>query len=325
MATATPAPRYASKATPKLTQTALKTFLKMGEKGETLEQQYTVTPEIARFILEKLNPANRTINAAHVASLIRDINNKNWVASNGSMVSFDREGNLIDGQHRLTALAASSQPLRLSFKFGMPTESKKVIDTGRKRTYGDLLSMEEGKSAKYKFERSSVVRLIYGYMHDQNRPHGYTINNKPTQSDLAAVHETFRETLDDSVKAACSGSHVWRIVIPSYVAFVHFLAKQTKHADKADEFLDLLAHGANMDKDHPIMVVRNRLMNRDEFRSQKNKDRTLGLLVKAFNHFVKGDKVSNKMHTPEHMVRMDGLTKLGDVAIYEDDDEAEAA
>lgn len=307
--------RYASKTVPQLSLSTLKDLLKAGEKGELMEQQFEVPPSTAQKILDGLNSSNRSINETHTRSLVRDINNDNWVAANGSMVSFDRNGKLLDGQHRLSAIVQSNQPLRLSIKFGMPENAKKVIDTGRKRTQQDYIRMTEGADAKYKAERASVARLIYGFIHDQERPASYCNNNKPTQSDLSAILEEYPDIME-CVSSVYATGHVGKIVIQSYPAFVAFLANRTPNADKVPQFLDLLTSGANMPATHPIHVVRNRLLTREEFRYQRNKERTIGLLIRAWNMFVKGEMTSNKMHTPDALIPMDGLTHIGNHPLY---------
>lgn len=310
--------RYAPKKAPVLTVTALKELIKLGQKGELLEQQFMVPPTVAKKILDGLNASNRSLNDVHSKSLSRDINNKNWIESTGAMVTFDAAGRLLDGQHRLNAISFSDVPLRLSLKFGLPEEAKKVIDTGRKRTQIDYIRMVEGQEAKYKAERSSVARLIYGFLKDPEHPYNYASNYKPTQSDLIAISDEFGQGILDAVQSVYAPGHMGRIVIQSYPAFLGFLASYTPHADKVPQFFELLASGANMGADHPIMVCRNRLLTRDEFRVQKNKERTLGLLIRTWNLWVRGEKTSNKMHTPDALVRMEGLTTIGKHKIYAD-------
>lgn len=302
---------------PNLSQTGLRNLLKTGEKGETIEQQYVVTPTVANFILSKLNGTNRTLNDTHLASIVRDIKAGNWVEGTGSMVSFAKNGELVDGQHRLGAIVRSKTPLRLSFKFGISEDAKRVIDTGRKRTFADFITMTEGHDAKYKTERASVTRLVYGFLHDQHHPHGYTNNIvKPTQSDLYTIAEEFHEDIADAVQKALGPGHVQKVTVGSYAAFVYLLAAASDYGDYAQEFMGHLSTGANMEANNPIMVARNRLLTRDEYRSAKNKDRTIGLLVKTWNLWIRDKTVSAKMHSPDEVPKVIGLDKLGRHKLY---------
>lgn len=301
---------------PSLTASALKASFKVGEQGEVGEQKFIITPIIAKHILDKHNHRNRSLNETHLMSLVRDIKRGHWIEGTGTMVSFSQSGQLIDGQHRLAAIVKSKTPLALSLKFGLDDAAQRVIDTGRKRTYSDFIAMTEGLDAKYKTERASVTRLVYGFLHDQERPHVYTNNNKPTQSDLYDVAVEFGPSISEAVSTVLGPGLVQKVLVGSYAAFVAVLAKHSDYSEHVGQFFQLLGTGANLDADDPIMVVRNRLLTREEFRSQKTKDRTIGLLVKAWNHWINGDSVSSKMHNPEHLVPMVGLKRMGKHRLY---------
>jgi hypothetical protein len=62
-----------------------------------------VTPEIAEYILKVANCNNRNISKATVDSYVNDIWNGAW-KDNGERVKFGKDGNLRDGQHRLSAI-----------------------------------------------------------------------------------------------------------------------------------------------------------------------------------------------------------------------------
>lgn len=301
---------------PTLSTAGLRTLIKTGAREETLEQRFVITPAVAKHILEKHNQSNRSLNENHISSLVRDIKNGHWIEGTGTMVSFAQNGQLIDGQHRLGAIVKSKTPLRLSLKFGLDESAQRVIDTGRKRTYSDFIAMTEGLDAKYKTERASVTRMLYGFLHDQAHPHSFTNNNKPTQSDLYEVAVQFNDAITEAVTSTLGPGHVQKVVVGSYAAFVAVLANASDYSIHTSRFFELLGTGANLDADDPIMVVRNRLLTRDEFRNQKTKDRTIGLLIKCWNLWIQDEKTTNKMHNPDSLPKMVGLTKLGKHRLY---------
>ena len=308
--------RVAGTRVPSLSASTLKANLKAGENGELQEQRFVVSPIMAKQILDKHNHRNRSLNDAHLSSLVRDIKRGHWIESTGTMISFAQNGQLIDGQHRLAAIVKAKKPLALSLKFGLDERSQRVIDTGRKRTYSDFIAMTEGLDAKYKTERAAVTRLVYGFLHDQTNPHLYANNNKPTQSDLYDVSAEFNQDISKAVSTVLGPGLVQKVVIGSFAAFVAVLAMHSDYSEHVGEFFHLLGTGANLEADDPIMVVRNRLMMRAEFRDQKEKDRTIGLLIKCWNLWIDGDSVTNKMHTPDALVPMVGLTRMGKHRLY---------
>lgn len=301
---------------PSLSASLLKANLRAGEQGELQEQKFVITPIIAKHILDKHNHRNRSLNDTHLSSLVRDIKRGHWIEGTGTMISFSQNGQLIDGQHRLAAIVKSKTPLPMSLKFGLSDAAQRVIDTGRKRTYGDFIAMTEGLDAKYKTERAAVTRLLYGFLHDQTNPHLYANNVKPTQSDLYDVAEEFNADISEAVSTVLGPGLVQKVVIGSFAAFVAVLAKHSDYSPHIKDFFHLLGTGANLDSDDPIMVVRNRLMTREEFRDQKTKDRTIGLLIKGWNLWIEGKSASHKMHNPDSLVPMVGLTRMGKHRLY---------
>ena len=65
-----------------------------------------VTPELAKEWLETKNTHNRKIFDQHVKKLVDNLKSGRWV-DNGQSISFSSDGVLLDGQHRLTAIAIS--------------------------------------------------------------------------------------------------------------------------------------------------------------------------------------------------------------------------
>ena len=61
----------------------------------------------AREILEKYNNGNRPLKKDHVKNLASSLKNNEWML-NGEAIAFSKSGDLLDGQHRLTACKSCS-------------------------------------------------------------------------------------------------------------------------------------------------------------------------------------------------------------------------
>jgi hypothetical protein len=306
-----------AKTCPKLDQSSLKRLLRASIHDELVEVQYMISPDMAKYILDNHNKTNRSLNANHKSSLARDMKAGNWLPATGASITFDSNGSLVNGQHRLTGIVDSGITCRMSIKFGCNPKSRLVEDSGRRRGPADVMTSMEGKQAKQRFERASVARMIYGFKIDPEHPHTASINHKPTQTELYKAYTDHREAINESVDFALQHGLVG-VTIVSYAAFLRLLMKQSAHADKVDGFFEKLASGANLNIDDPIMVVRNRLtMRKDEFRNQKHKDKTLGMMVKGWNHYVAGKPMTTKTHTPNCMLRINGLDAFDGIPIYE--------
>lgn len=115
--------------------------------SETTFEQVVVTPAIAKVLLEK-NTENRNVKPRHVHELAWQMTNGAW-ALNPNPVSFDTDGNLIDGQHRLLAVVASGASVPMTLAFNVNRAAKDVIDYSiAQRTVSDAFVMAEIVNAK---------------------------------------------------------------------------------------------------------------------------------------------------------------------------------
>ena len=108
--------------------------MKNGEnsKNGIITRRVLITPEMAKRCLAK-NPQNRQINEFKVAQYRNDMLMGRWRLTHQG-IAFDDEGNLIDGQHRLRAIAAAGIPVEIFVTKGLSRDTIIAIDEGLKRT-----------------------------------------------------------------------------------------------------------------------------------------------------------------------------------------------
>lgn len=99
-------------------------------------QVQTVTPEIASFFLQK-NIGNRDYRKSWVTHLSNSIKNGEWLTTHQG-IAFDKDGNLIDGQHRLLAIIESGLSVRINVSYDVPANAFTCIDVGVKRNLSDI-------------------------------------------------------------------------------------------------------------------------------------------------------------------------------------------
>ena len=73
-----------------------------------------ITPKQAQYILHYHNRDNRKISTTQVNKIFKSIENDNWLLD-GQPITFNVEGNLTEGQHRLSAIVKVKDESR-SFK-----------------------------------------------------------------------------------------------------------------------------------------------------------------------------------------------------------------
>lgn len=99
-----------------------------------------VTPKMAMKWLEK-NASNRTLSATRVSAYARDMASGKWRVTPQQIV-LNQTGDLLDGQHTLSAVIECGKPVRLRVSKGWDHEVRGYIDRGRPRSLADRLRME---------------------------------------------------------------------------------------------------------------------------------------------------------------------------------------
>lgn len=97
-----------------------------------------VTPAIAEYWLQHHNSNNRVKRMAVVAQYTRDIEASRWVET-GDTISFDADGQLVNGQHRLSAIVAAHKSIQALVVTGLDPSVRAYVDTHAKRSMADAM------------------------------------------------------------------------------------------------------------------------------------------------------------------------------------------
>lgn len=119
----------------------------------------TITPEMARDWLQNNNQGNRTIRQAVLRKYARDIEEDRWRVTH-QCIAFDSGNNLVDGQHRLSAVVLANKPILayVARYDGSESAMKLPIDMQAKRAVFEVLSV----SRRDQETVSAIIRLIRG-------------------------------------------------------------------------------------------------------------------------------------------------------------------
>lgn len=102
-----------------------------------------IDPQVAETYLETIS-ANRRTRAGKIDQYARDMSTGRW---HSSVLRFDTEGRLVDGQHRLWAVIVSGSAQVFYVERGLSEDAVKTIDQGLSRTAGDVLAISGEASA----------------------------------------------------------------------------------------------------------------------------------------------------------------------------------
>ena len=99
----------------------------------------TITPRVATEWLQ-YNASNRPLSKSVVDRYVREMRNGAW-DNDGSPIRFSKTGRLLDGQHRLNAVAISRVSIEAVVMRGLGDDSFKTMDTGKSRGGADILGI----------------------------------------------------------------------------------------------------------------------------------------------------------------------------------------
>ena len=95
-------------------------FDPVSKKAETFIIK--LTPEKAQFILDFYNKDNRKLSKSQVNAIVKSINKDGWMFD-GQSITFNVEGNLTEGQHRLHAIVITGITAKVSISLGVVTSA----------------------------------------------------------------------------------------------------------------------------------------------------------------------------------------------------------
>lgn len=153
-----------------------------------------VSPDVASKILENNNTSNRKLSEAYVKKFISRLKRGEFVLSTDN-IGFSEEGVLVNGQHRLSAIARSGISATLGITFGVSQFMD--MDTGRKRSFVDNASIFENFDGALRTEEGKqclrVVRDCMQYITGRC----VSVEKRYSSSDLVKVANFFAPELID--------------------------------------------------------------------------------------------------------------------------------
>lgn len=237
-----------------------------------------IGPEKAKAALAR-QPRNRKVNQKRVEKYKHDIETDNW--SPASMVIFDEDGNLVDGQHRLLAIVAAGKAAWLVVFYGLEKRFIPHIDTGRVRTAGDMLAFLEGADGMTSLANKSTMIRIVCKLHYEDFDR--LIGHDEIADELLGNVEKTEKAYDCYRKLkGCGGTLA--------VGAAVFLILESPNDDmRLAEFVEQVAYGENIHVGMPAYAARNALhqnsIRKDGMGRQK---RDVYYFLSAWRDFVNG-------------------------------------
>lgn len=239
-------------------------------------RRVTVTPLLAQYILNDLNPHNRPTRSGHIAQYAQDMTVGRWKVT-GDTIKFGRSGILRDGQHRLAACIRSGVNFETYIVFGIDDESFSVMDTGRKRKGDDVFAIAGITNAS---NASAAVRWVLILSSDQPTNRAMTYTNNELLDTYRGLKQPLFDNCVAEAKYACKTA---KVLHESALAAILYIFRQ-KHDKAASAFMSDLKAMKGGAKKLVNLVEKIRAQNMGRIHeTQRN-----AMIIKALHSYARG-------------------------------------
>lgn len=233
-----------------------------------------ITPALAAEYL-KANTNNRPCAKMRVYDLAGAMKRGEWVL-NGDAIRFSEDGVLLDGQGRLKACVLAGVSFETMVVRGLPPESFKTMDLGKKRNAADALAIEGEKNT------SKLVRALrFVLMYEAGAFSG--LAHTPTQIEQCLErHPGIRPWLSSCTQMYKVTGHAAIVLSVCYLGSL-------SRPDAAERFRQLLLDGAGLEKGSAVLALRDRMQQDRAATSKMPASYAAQLVIHAYNAFARGD------------------------------------
>jgi len=229
-----------------------------------------VTPTIAESWLIK-NINNRKVSENIVRDYVQEMLAGNW-KTNGESIKFDRKGNLIDGQHRLTAIVKSRVTVDCVIVTGLDPEAFDTVDIGKGRSTADTLCVKHVPNFK---RVASALPVITA--HDEGVGRKVTKHIKP--SHVVRMLQSYAD-LPDAIEEI--GKIRPLVVVQSLFDGLYYLFR--RHDQKlALEYMQALRDGVGIETLNCWHRLRERLLKNKVGVQKMENLHVCALIIKGWN------------------------------------------
>lgn len=240
---------------------------KVAEPVTALE---TITPEKARAYLDA-NYDNRHVRGSWVDELAGIIKRGQWRETHQG-IAFDLNGRLLDGQHRLMAIAQAGLPVKMLVTRELAEDVFRFIDSGKSRSIYDRLKLTD--SSAYINQNACTIMRAYVTM---------ALGKVPPPIEL--MEQEFLKMADEVV--AVSERFVPRIrAITTGAVGAATACYMRVKPRKAQVFIEGLLTGIDLAQGSPVLRLREMLLTR---RIPSGRAESYWKAVRATQHFDAGE------------------------------------
>lgn len=245
-----------------------------------------ITPDMAQDWLENRNKPltrepNRRLSEHIAAKYARFMRDGRWHERSPQGISFDWDGYILDGQHRLRAIVLSGATIEMLVTPHCDPSSFGVLDNGFKRQAGQFIA------GRYAAPRASAARIIAAVTgacdsEDKNSP----IYAGMLSTDRVIEIEAEWPELAKYAPAASQCYSAVKISTSVHLAIIA-MASRTRRSHKIDSWLEGLSTGAGLDNTDVRLLLRNRFIKEAYWlNGANNRKDAYNLIARAWSYYA---------------------------------------
>jgi len=240
-----------------------------------------LTPEIALEMLEA-NRLNRPLRQSLVNRIADQIRRGLW-KYNGDTIKISDTFDVLDGQHRLWAVAEAKRAVETLVVFGISREAFDTIDTLRAyRNAADTVALKgvARHRATIAAALTWLIRYERGVLESYKAP-AHRVEN-------ADVKQALRD--NPNVVAAAERTGSLRKILNHGLATFFYYVLSSQNTGLAEELVEILRDPSRTPLDHPYYLLRAYLVSEQ---TRRDAVRTIALMIKTSNAAYRGTKLQN--------------------------------
>lgn len=238
-----------------------------------------IAPPLARELLIG-NTRNRNLRDDYVKKLAGAMKRGEWTL-NGEPVQISEEGELLNGQHRLSAVVESGETVQMLVVRGLPVSSQLTMDTGTRRNLSDVLALHgESDTANL----GAMLGMLYRYRKGLRLDNASRTAPTPQEAlELLRQEPGIREGL-------AVGRKVFRATrMRVSVTGILFYIFEEVDPGEGEKFFDALCKAEDEPPESPIVALKKILDRARRERTYRLSTYTLNAItIKAFNAWREG-------------------------------------
>lgn len=261
-----------------------------------------ITPEMAKAYLatSEGNPrySGKKLTAdVRVKTYARAMRNGNWELT-GEGIAFDKNGHLIDGHNRLTAVVLSEVPVDFLVVRGVETIAKRYIDSGQARSINQRLR------SGYDFSEMLSSRLIIATYKVWLRQHGNK-NRSLTDTDAASNWISMhKDALETAYKISCTKKNGQVSNNGTYCYSVFEALEAGVNPAILTEFTDIANTGFYEGNHQLAAVVTRKMLQEIPPQFQMMEDRRIAIIETGIYKFINGETNTKSFIRPKKIYTM---------------------